>query len=97
MGLSDRLKDLQVKAQDAVVEHSEQIHDAVAKATTVADERTGGKYREHLQKVGAKAEDIVGSLKASEPAAGAGGAEAQPSPQRPSPEDASGPQHAPSE
>jgi hypothetical protein len=97
MGLSDRLKDLQVKAQDAVVEHSGQIHDAVAKATTVADERTGGKYREHLQKVGAKAEDIVESLKGSEPPAGAGDAEAQPSPQQPSAQDASGSQQAPSE
>jgi hypothetical protein len=92
MGLSDKLKDLQGKAQDAVVEHSEQIHDAVAKATTVADERTGGKYHEHLQKVGAKAEDIVQSLKASEPPAGADGAETQASPQ-----DASGSQQAPGE
>jgi DNA-binding protein H-NS len=92
MGLSDRLKDLQVKAQDAVVEHSEQIHDAVAKATTVADERTGGKYREHLQKVGAKAEDIVQSLKDGGAPAGANDAETQASPQ-----DASGSQQAPGE
>jgi hypothetical protein len=66
MGLSDRLKDLQAKAQDAVVEHSEQIHSAVEKAATVADQRTGGKYREHIQKVGAKAGGLVESLKDSE-------------------------------
>jgi len=82
MGLSDRLKDLQAKAQDAVVEHSEQIHNAVEKASTVADERTGGKYREHIQKVGAKADDLVKSFKDGEEPVGAEGVEA------PSPEDA---------
>lgn len=63
MGLTDRFKDLKSKAEDAVLEHSEQIHGAVEKATTVADQRTGGKYRERIHKVGAKADNLVDSLK----------------------------------
>jgi len=63
MGLTDRFKDLKSKAEDAVVEHSEQIHGAVEKATTVADQRTGGRYSERIQQVGAKADNLVHSLK----------------------------------
>jgi hypothetical protein len=63
MGLTDRLKDLRSKAEEAVVERSDQIHSAVEKATTVADERTGGKYSERIQKAGAKADGLLDSLK----------------------------------
>src|SRR5277367_4243549 len=63
MGLTDKLKDLKSKAEDAVVERGDQIHSAVEKATSVADERTGGKYRERIQKAGAKADGLVESLK----------------------------------
>jgi len=63
MGLTDRLKDLQSKAQDAVVERSDQIHSAVGKAAAVADERTGGRYSERIQQAGAKADSLVDSLK----------------------------------
>ena len=65
MGLTDRLNDLKTKAEGAVVEHSDQIHSAVQKATSVADQRTGGRYREHIQKAGAKADSLVHSLKDS--------------------------------
>jgi hypothetical protein len=63
MGLADRFKDLKSKAEDAVVEHSDQIHSAVEKATTVADQRTKGRYSERIQQVGAKADNLVHSLK----------------------------------
>lgn len=62
MGLTDRFKDLKAKAEEAVVEHSDQIHGAVEKAAAAADQRTGGKYSERIQKVGAKADGLVQSL-----------------------------------
>jgi hypothetical protein len=65
MGLTDRFKDLKAKAEEAVVEHSDQIHGAVEKATAAADQRTGGKYSERIQKVGAKADGLVQSLEGS--------------------------------
>jgi DNA-binding protein H-NS len=63
MGLADRLKDLRTKATDATVERSDKIHEAVEKVATTADQRTGGKYRERIQKAGAKADSLVDSLK----------------------------------
>ena len=62
MGLSDRLKDLRSKAEDAVVEHKDQIRQTVAKVGEVADQRTGGKYSEKIQKAGGKASGFVESL-----------------------------------
>lgn len=70
MGLSDRLKDLKGKAEDAVVERKDQIHQAVEKAGAVADQRTGGKYSERIQKVSERAVGMVDGLKDGEPAAG---------------------------
>jgi MT0933-like antitoxin protein len=78
MGLTDRLKDLKGKAEDAVVERQDQIHQAVQKASAAADRRTGGKYHEKIEKVGDKAVGLVDSLKqsgeqaAAEEAAGEG-------------------------
>jgi DNA-binding protein H-NS len=63
VGFTDRLKEIKTKAQDTVAEHSDQIHDAVGKAAAVADQRTGGKYTERIQKAGAKADELVHSLK----------------------------------
>jgi hypothetical protein len=62
MGISDRLKDLKTKATDAAAEHSDKLHEAVDKVATVADQRTGGKYSERIQKVGAKADGLVETL-----------------------------------
>jgi MT0933-like antitoxin protein len=74
MGLTDKLKDLKGKAEDAVVERHDQIQHAVEKAGAAADKRTGGKYHEKIQKVGDKAVGLVDSLK--EPAAQAAGEQA---------------------
>jgi MT0933-like antitoxin protein len=76
MGLTDRLKDLKTKATDAAAEHSEKINDVVEKAASTADQRTGGKYHEQIQKAGAKAGNLVDGLKGSDqqPAAAGRGA-----------------------
>ena len=62
MGITDRLKDLTKKAEDTAAEHKEQIQQAVQKAGTAADERTGGRYSEQIQKVGAKVQTVVDRL-----------------------------------
>jgi hypothetical protein len=82
MGIADRLKDLKTKAVDATVERSDKIHEAVEKVATTADERTGGKYHDKIQQVGAKAGSLVDGLAASgQPEAGAAGsAPAEPAP-----------------
>jgi hypothetical protein len=63
MGIADRLKDVAKKAEDAAAERKGQIREAVHKAGTVADQRTGGKYSERIQKAGAKADSVVDRIK----------------------------------
>jgi len=65
MPFADKLKDLRNRAEDAVVERKDQIEEAVQKAGTVADERTGGKYSEKIEKAGSKAVGLVDSLEGS--------------------------------
>jgi ElaB/YqjD/DUF883 family membrane-anchored ribosome-binding protein len=66
MGIADRLRNLTKKAEDAAVEHKDQIHEAVQKAETTADQRTGGKYHEQIVKAGDKADAYVENLKPTE-------------------------------
>jgi hypothetical protein len=66
MGIADKLKDLKTKAVDATAEHSDKIHEAVEKAAATADERTGGKYSERIQKAGAKAGSLVDGFAGAE-------------------------------
>ena len=54
MGLFDKAKKL---AED----NKDKIADGVDKATDVADDKTGGKYSEHLDKVDDAAEKFAGS------------------------------------
>jgi len=80
MGLSDRLKDLRSKAEEAVVEHKDQIQETVAKVGEAADQRTGGRYHEQIQKAGEKAAGFVEGIAEDgapegEPPPGAGPAE----------------------
>jgi hypothetical protein len=72
MAIGDRLKDLRSKAEEAVVEHKDQINQAVQKAGAVADQRTGGRYREQIQRVGGKATGIIDGLDATDGAAAPG-------------------------
>jgi hypothetical protein len=78
MGIADRLKDLKTKAVDATAERSDKIHEAVEKVASTADERTGGKYHDRIQKAGAKAGSLVDGLTGSEQQAGAGNAAGAP-------------------
>jgi DNA-binding protein H-NS len=63
MGIADKLKSLTKKAEDAAVEHQDQLLDAVQKAEVAADKQTGGKYHDQISKAGAKAEGYVEGLK----------------------------------
>lgn len=62
MGMADRLKGLTKRAKDTAAEHKDQVHQAVEKAETLADRRTGGKYHDQIQKAGAKVETYVENL-----------------------------------
>ncbi len=62
MGFTDKLKDLKSQAEGAVVEHSDQIHQAVEKAAATADKSTGGKYTDKIQKAGSKADSLVSGI-----------------------------------
>ncbi len=62
MALSDRFKDIRSKAEDAVLERKDQIEQAVQKAGDLADQRTGGKYHDKIEKAGGKALGYVDSL-----------------------------------
>ncbi len=59
MAISDKLKDLTSKAQEAAASREGQIRGAVEKVQQLANERTGGKYSEQIQKAGAKAGEVV--------------------------------------
>jgi ElaB/YqjD/DUF883 family membrane-anchored ribosome-binding protein len=62
MGFSDKLKDIRSKAEEAVVEHKDQIQQTVQRVGEAADQRTGGKYTERIQKAGEKASGFVEGL-----------------------------------
>ncbi len=59
MGIADRVGKLAQKAQDAAVEHREQVQHAIEKAAVLADEKTAGKYSERIEAAGAKAEGLL--------------------------------------
>jgi hypothetical protein len=62
VGLADKFKDLRKKAEDAAVEHKDQIQQGVQKAAATADQKTGGKYHEQIQKAGARANTLLEGL-----------------------------------
>ena len=62
MDISDKLNDLKRKAEDAAVEHKDQINEAVEKAQAAADQRTEGKYHDRIAKAGAKVKNYVEKL-----------------------------------
>ena len=65
MAFADKLKDLRSKAEEAVVERKDQINQAVQKAGEVADQRTGGKYHDQIQRAGGKAVGMLEGLEQS--------------------------------
>ncbi len=78
MGIADRLNELKSKAVDATVEHSDKIQEAVEKVASTADQRTGGKYHERIEQVGAKAGSLLDGLKGGPGQAGAETADGAP-------------------
>jgi hypothetical protein len=66
VGIADRLKNLTKRAEDSAAEHKDQIHEAVQKAEAAADERTGGRYHDQIQKAGTKADAFIDNLKAAD-------------------------------
>ena len=59
MGLRDKLTGLREQAEEAVVEHKDQIQNAVETAGGVVDRKTHGKYTDKIAKYGQKATDAV--------------------------------------
>lgn len=64
MGITDRLRQLSKKAAGTAAEHKDQLDQALRKAATAADQRTGGKYHDQITKAESQAEAYVENLKA---------------------------------
>jgi hypothetical protein len=62
MALGDKFKNLAKQAQDAVVEHKDQIHGAVDAVSVAADRRTRGRYTDKIARMGQKAGEAVDKL-----------------------------------
>lgn len=62
MGLRDKLTGLREQAQDAVVEHKDQIQNAMETAGAAVDRKTHGKYTDKIAKYGQKASDAVANF-----------------------------------
>jgi uncharacterized membrane protein len=59
MGFGDKLKDLRKQAQEAVSEHSEQVHNALDAAAVAANAKTRGKHTQRITKFGEKASSAL--------------------------------------
>jgi hypothetical protein len=62
MGLGDKFKSIAKQAQDAVVEHKDQLHDAVDAAGVVADRKTRGRHTAKIAKFGQKAGEAIDKM-----------------------------------
>jgi hypothetical protein len=58
----DLARDLTGKARSTVAEHHEQIDDAVDKTAEFVDDKTKRKYTEKIDKVQARAHEVVGKI-----------------------------------
>ncbi|MGW6375636.1 antitoxin [Rhodococcus sp. NPDC055112] len=59
MSFMDTLKGLFGKGKQAAAQHSDKIEDAVDKAGDFIDEKTGGKYAQHVDKAQDAAKKII--------------------------------------
>lgn len=59
MGLFDSAKD---KASESAGEHQDKIDDGIERAGDAADEKTGGKYSDHVDSAEDLAKDKLGDL-----------------------------------
>jgi hypothetical protein len=81
MGLGDKFKNIAKQAQDAVVEHKDQLHGAVDAVGVAADRKTRGKHTDKIAKFGQKAGDAIdkmGGEEKQDEAAGGGQAGSAP-------------------
>lgn len=53
------------RTADLASAHSAQMHEAVEKVAAAADQRTGGKYTEKIEKAGTRANDLTARLAAN--------------------------------
>jgi hypothetical protein len=68
MGLLDKFKKHTDKAKDLMESQGDKIAEGVDKATDVVDDKTGGKYADHLDKVDDMADKLGDDESADETA-----------------------------
>src|SRR5690348_15109236 len=68
MGLTGKFRQLTKTAKDTAAEHKDQFGQALSKAATAADQRTGGKYHDQIASAESKAEAYIGNLEPPAPA-----------------------------
>jgi hypothetical protein len=56
------MSDMFDKAKDLLGKHGDAVDDAVDKATDMVDDKTGGKYTEHLETVDKKVDEVTDGL-----------------------------------
>ncbi|NLV79137.1 MAG: antitoxin [Rhodococcus sp.] len=61
MGLLDSVKGLVGKGKEFAAQNPDKVNDAIEKAGDVADEKTGGKYAQHVDKAQDAARKALGS------------------------------------
>ncbi len=61
------MDDIKDKLTDAVDEHGPKIAEGVDKAATVVDQKTGGKYHDHIDKASGAVKGAVGKLDSGKP------------------------------
>ncbi|CAM2771992.1 antitoxin [Prescottella defluvii] len=59
MGFMDSVKGLVDKGQELAAEHSDKVQDVIDKAADIADEKTGGKYSDKIDKAAEAAKKVV--------------------------------------
>lgn len=62
MGFMDSLKGMMGKGKDLAAEHEDTIQDGIDKAADVVDDKTDGKYSDHIDTGAEKAKEVVEGL-----------------------------------
>lgn len=62
MGFMDSIKGMMGKGKDLAAEHEDAIQDGIDKAADMADDKTGGKYSDHIETGAEKAKEVVEGL-----------------------------------
>ncbi|AVP67562.1 antitoxin [Rhodococcus hoagii] len=59
MGFMDSVKGLVNKGQELAAEHSDKVQGVIDKAADLADDKTGGKYSDKIDKAAEAAKKVV--------------------------------------